>query len=353
MQDRKKLLWRFGLCAAALYVLLFPRQCAASVADGIKLCLERIVPSLFPYLVLSDLFLASGCAQEMARRSGKWMKKAFRVGSGGAIALLLGLTGGYPVGAKAAASLLREGIIEKRGAQQLLRFCNNAGPAFLFGVVGSVCYRSAAVGASLYAVHVLSAILCGLILRGKAPIRGNAANVKPLPPFPEAFLTAAANAGRSLVTVSLLVTVFTVLLGAIFQLFPAAEPAQVLAAGVLELSSGCARVASSSLPWAVKLPLTAAIVGWGGVCVHLQTMAAVRDAGLSVRPYLRAKALQAAISALIALPLPRLIRPAAQTFGTQTVLRPFSPLPWSLFSAGMICLIFLQFTTSNSEEKRL
>ena len=353
MRNCKNLIRYLGIGAAGAYLLLRPQQCAASVREGIGICVERLIPALFPYLVVSNLFLASGGAQATGRRAGGFMRRVFHVGEAGSAALLLGLTGGYPVGAKTAASLCREGIMGKEDAQRLLCFCNNAGPAFLFGVIGAACYRSAWIGAALCGVHFLSALTCGILLRGKAPASDAAPPVKPLPPFSEAFTGAVRDAGRTMLSISLLVTVFTVLLGAVRQLFPGNETVYLLFSSVLELSSGCLSVAASALPWAVKFPLTAAVVGWGGVCVHLQTISAISDSGLSAAPYLRAKALQAVVSALLALPLSVLLRPLVQTFGAQTVLRPFSPLPWTLFSIGMTCLIFLQFTSSNSREKGL
>ena len=153
--------------------------------------------------------------------------------------------------------------------------------------------------------------------------------------------------------ITLLVTVFGIFTAMIRRAFPGNGVLPLLLTAFLELSSGCFSIASSALPWSVKLPLTAAAVGWGGICVHMQTIAAVRSAGLSLQPYLRAKALQAAISALIVLPFSRLIGQSVQTFSSGVTLQPLSPMPWSLLSCGMICIIFLQFTTSNSEKKGL
>lgn len=352
-QARKKLVSAAGICAAALYLLLQPRQSAAAVSEGLRLCLDRIVPALLPYLVLSGLFLSSGGAQALGRRVGGGVQKLFHIGSSGVIALILGLTGGYPVGAKTAAQLCREGIVTRSDAQQLLNFCNNAGPAFLFGVVGAACYRSSAVGAALYAIHALSALFCGIFLRGKRPPMETEPPQKPIPNFSESFFSAVKGAGRTLGMICLLVSLFSVCIDAVRNVLPIGGAANAIVTSFLELSSGCFAVASSPLPWAAKFSLTAASVGWGGVCVHMQTLAEIRGAGLSIRPYLLAKALQAVFSALLALPVSWLLAPVVQTSVPGVALHPFSPLPWTLFSIGMTFLIFLQFTTSNSGENGL
>ena len=46
--------------------------------------------------------------------------------------------------------------------------------------------------------------------------------------------------------------------------------------------------------------LAAALMGWGGVCVHCQTAAVLGGSGISMRWYLPAKAMQGVVSAVLA-----------------------------------------------------
>ena len=91
------------------------------------------------------------------------MNVLFRVNGSCAAALVLGLIGGYPVGAKAAADLYRNGRCNESEARRLLGFCNNAGPSFLIGVVGAGIFQSAKLGLLLEGIHIFSALLIGLL----------------------------------------------------------------------------------------------------------------------------------------------------------------------------------------------
>ena len=116
----------------AILALILDAGTAVSAAGrGLQLCLETVVPSLFPFLVAARLFTGSGAAQWCARVLGPVMGPAFGLPSNGAAAVVLGLLGGYPVGAQTAASLYGSGQLTRKEAEQLLAFvATQAPPSF-------------------------------------------------------------------------------------------------------------------------------------------------------------------------------------------------------------------------------
>lgn len=160
---------------AALFVALlmagliaFPQAAAEAARDGLLTCFQVIIPSLFPFFVLASLCIALGLAGYMGQYLSPLMRPLFGVSGSGATALVLGLVGGYPLGAKAVASLYENGSCTEEEANRLLRFCNNSGPAFVVGAAGAGVFGSTILGLWLYAAHVVAAILTGLLLcRGK------------------------------------------------------------------------------------------------------------------------------------------------------------------------------------------
>ena len=54
----------------------------------------------------------------------------------GAFALAMGITSGYPVGAKVAKDLYNNKLCTKIEAERLLSFTNSSGPLFIIGTVG-------------------------------------------------------------------------------------------------------------------------------------------------------------------------------------------------------------------------
>ena len=122
-------------------LLFFPDVSAAAAREGVALCLQTVLPSLFPFFVLSSLLVQSDVPRLLSRAMAGVMYPLFGVSGAGASALILGLLGGYPVGARTVAELYGRGEIAREDAEQLLAFCNNSGPGFFLGVCGTAVLR--------------------------------------------------------------------------------------------------------------------------------------------------------------------------------------------------------------------
>ena len=166
--------WRIlaCLCLGGLLVWFLADAGAVrdSVAEALALCARSVVPSLFPFLVASSALLALGFGELAAPWLAGLMEPLFRVPGAGSAALVLGLVGGYPIGAKTAADLYRENLVSREEAERLLAFCNNSNPVFLISVLGVGVFGSVRAGVWLWLIHVLSALLSGLsALRRPSP----------------------------------------------------------------------------------------------------------------------------------------------------------------------------------------
>ena len=130
-----RILWRprfrdgafsLGIGLMILSLLLLPKQSVSAAGDGVQLCLNVILPSLFPLFVLSTLCVDSGIIRALGTLMQPLMAPLFRVGGCCAGAFLLGIIGGYPVGARTAISLYESGQCSREEAERLLSFCNNS-----------------------------------------------------------------------------------------------------------------------------------------------------------------------------------------------------------------------------------
>lgn len=290
----KKLLPMLAASAAAALLLLRPQEAASAVRAGLALCAGTVVPSLFPFFAAISLLLQLGAAEALGRLCAPIMRPLFRMRGVCALPLLAGLLGGYPSGAKTAASLYAQGRITRQEAELLLGFCDNCGPAFLLGCVGAGVLGDPATGLWLYAVHILSALLAGLLLCRLSGDRGPVLLGSALPAAPVSFPQALTSSVTGALASTLNVCAFVVFFQVLSALPPAPPPPLVL--GVLEMVGGVA----SLTPGPGGFAAAAAIVGWGGLSVHCQAMSLAAPEGLSFRWHWAGKALQAVLSALLA-----------------------------------------------------
>ena len=161
----RDLLLGLVLLTATLALMLWPQQSMEAAKTGLLLCYNVIIPSLFPFFVLSTLVVELGLAGYVGRVLEGIMRPLFNVPGACASAVALGFIGGYPVGARTAISLYEKGMCTKTEAERLLAFCNNSGPAFILGVVGAGIFASSKVGVLLYLAHAAASLCIGLLFR--------------------------------------------------------------------------------------------------------------------------------------------------------------------------------------------
>ena len=318
-QGVRDLFLGLGLLCATLALMFWPQEAMEAAREGLRLCYNVILPSLFPFFVLSALVVDLGLAGYLGRALEGLMRPLFHVPGACASALVLGFVGGYPVGARTALSLYQKGMCTKTEAERLLSFCNNSGPAFIFGVVGAGVFGSGALGLLLYLVHMAASLLVGLLFRfyrpGEGPRRGQLQGAQfQTASFPAAFTHSVTGALSSTLNICAFVLFFTVtirmlsltgvltglarLLSLLFGPLGFDQSwARRLLTGVLEVSSGVSSLTDGSLSG--RLSMAAFMLGWAGLSVHCQVLAFLGDSGLSMRTYLAGKLLHGGLSAAL------------------------------------------------------
>lgn len=310
-----------AMTAAALLALAALLVCSAEAVEsarrGLAVCARVIVPSLLPFFVLSALLGELGVPVYLGRLLSPVMTRLFGVSGAGASAFLLGVTGGYPLGASVAAELVRRGDISREEGGRLLAFCNNSGPAFIVGAAGAGIFGSAGWGLLLYLCHVLAAVTAGLLFsRGGARSAPAPAVHFEAARFSEAFPKAVRTSVGSVLSICGFVVTFTALVGVLDALgiFPELAGrlglatgqgltfSRALLTGLLELGSGIAALEGLA-PSPGNLALCAFILGWGGLSVHFQTLAVTAGTGIKTARHLAGRLLSAMLSALYILAL--------------------------------------------------
>lgn len=302
-----------ALSLAALAALfLWSPEAMEGVRAGLGICAQVIIPSLFPFFVLGAAIMELGLPQRLSKLLSPVMSRLFGVSGAGACALLLGVMGGYPLGASCAASLAGRGAISRDEAERLLGFCNNSGPAFLIGAAGVGAFGSVRAGLVLYTCHVLAALTAGLLTR-RAGSAKSAADAFSVDITHGVFSRAVTASVKNILNVCGFVVIFTALTAALdasgFLPRAAGEvaartglelsAARAVLTGFFEIGGGinALRACSASR---INFALCALIIGWGGLSVHMQTAASVSGAKLKTARHFLGRLFSAGFSALYA-----------------------------------------------------
>ena len=299
----------FGLFSLFCLLLLLKNSEIAieSMRRGLKLCATTLIPSLFPFMVLSEMMVSGGIDRILPRWVTRPLQKIFGLPPAGCCAIFPGLLCGFPIGARCAVSAYESGRLTREEAQHVLLFSNNPSSAFLINAVGVSLFGSRAFGVTLYGVVIVVSLFTGFLfarLRKKeeeAPL--TEPPLSPNPPLRGAglFTHAITSATGGMLLICAYVVFFSSLCGAlrlILSSFHIPMIFQSLVFGLLELTSGVSQAAT------VSEPLTAAVLcafaaGWSGLSVHCQVLSVCDGKGFAFRNYFLAKLLQGLLCALL------------------------------------------------------
>ena len=283
-------------------MLLTHVDAAAQAAErSLALCGRVLLPSLFPFFIVSSLMGEYLPASGLSRLAGWPFHRLFHLPRDCFIVPLMGALGGYPVGARMAARFFLDGRCSENEAVRLLMFCNNAGPAFVINVVGLGLLHDGRTGLLRFAIHLLTSCMIGLIYSWKSKIDKESYFTEKQEDFSFAasLLRAVSEGFSAFLTVCAYVIFFAIVIELLRRCLPLKMgAAAAVLMGCLEMTTGISMLCAMPLPAAVCLPAIAFLLGWGGASVQFQSVQLLRQSGLPCGAYLAGKLIQGCVSAL-------------------------------------------------------
>lgn len=338
--------------AAALLFLSKPAAAGATLA--MQRCAAALIPSLFPFMVLSAFGMHTGVFDDIGKVFSPFMRHAFHLPACATGALLLSLTGGYPVGAQCVKTLYQQKKITLRQAQHMVLFCFGAGPCFVISVAGITLLGNAQAGILLYLSQVVSAVVLGFLLSRSQPPAAKAEK----PPaargedLSTAFVASVETSCRSMLLMCAYVILFGTI-GALLQsLFTQAPGIFQYGTDILfEVTAGIhACAAHFGIPW------MAFALGWGGLSVHFQIFALAKELCVSKQKFFLCRLFQGGFSALVCWGLSPLL--TVET-STEALAQWNTSLSVDFYRSGLLfpalflmCVVFLFSLPTKSMKKR-
>lgn len=232
-----------GICILLTGLLLQnPKLAAEGFRAGLLLCINTVLPALFPFFVLCEILLScqfqGGFLRLFARLLGFHHEKA-------GLALLLSWFGGYAVCAHFVGKLYQEHDIDTRESDLLLLLGCCSSPGFVIGSLGGLLFNNLRLGVLLYglqiAANLFSAALCiPLLPKSTFPGRKGGNGLETSVSIPAAI--------QSAVTSSLgvcgCVLFFRSITAVLLPMLPEGRWSVPLLSACLEISSGCAQFVS-------------------------------------------------------------------------------------------------------------
>ncbi len=269
----------------------------AAAGNALRVCFSSVVPALFPFMVLSSLYVDTFAADTNGPLI-RLLQKIFGFSAWGTGVFICGMLCGYPIGAKCAAEQYKSGNITSSEAETLIACANKSGPLFVIGVVGSGLLSSTKAGVVLYCIHIATAIMAAICLKPYTYIKHSCGKAKKKSTnLTEAICRSVTN----ILNVCGFIVFFAVVNSLAKPLTSSLnEPLRCLGAAFVEITDGIVLTSKSNLGMKGKIIIISSVLGWSGLCVHMQVKNAINGLGLKLKKYYVVKIAESIASGVLA-----------------------------------------------------
>lgn len=279
-----------SVISAGACLFAFPEIALEGAQRGVQICLNTLVPSLFPFMALSVFIMRTDALYIPCKMFGRATEFLFLCPQNAGQIIFMSLIGGYPVGAKLTADALERGDITENESKRLCIFCMNAGPAFTVTALGINIYGNARAGVVIYISLCLSSVIIGVLTRFLSDKKSiTKTNKIKQNACADDITFSVWNGFEATLRICAWVILFSAFLPCITAKF---GKAGIFADAIAEVTAGSVTV-SKICP----IPVVTALCGFGGFCVHCQVMKYLKQCSLPYKIFFAGRLLNSALSA--------------------------------------------------------
>ena len=282
-------------------IIIFPERYITTCFQGFAMWAECVLPSLFPFMIITLIFVKTGMADK-ASLPLKGVMQKIKFPPCASACFLMSVCSGYPAGSKIVGEFYAGGLIEKRDTPKLAYLCSSSGPLFIIGSVGYKMFGNTSVGLKILIAHILSIAVVSIIISvASKKSSASSAHRKPYKGnvlydvFYGAVISVAVAGGfiAFFHVVARFVADFKLLypVEALLNLFCDEGTSVAVCTGLIEATSGCREIALSKSFFAV--PFAGFLITFGGASILCQQLCYLVGIGVKPIKFIGVKALQA------------------------------------------------------------
>ena len=267
-----------------IFLIYNPALCTLGAAKGLSLWYKQVLPALFPAMAAASFLISRKSIQAALKHLPFPASAAF----------LSGLLCGSPMGALTCSGLYASKLLSQRSARWVICFVQLPSPLFLSGFVASTLL---ALPANMRFIFLLCAylpflasfLLCTLLFLLKPAAKYSISLEKDIQKAasPEPSLNDICDTCLLLlVRIGVLLMFFSILSEFLNSAAPQST-VQTILIGMLEMTTGISKISSlNTLSLRYKSAICLFLLGFGGICVHIQVHQAWQQSDFPIFRYI-------------------------------------------------------------------
>lgn len=285
------------------YMLIAPTKAVNAAALGLILWYKTILPTLLPFAILSNIFIASNIFYFFSIFMHPLIRLFIPVTREGTFPVAAGFLFGFPMGSRICSAMLQEGKLGRLEASIVFIISNNMSPMFVCSfIMEQSLHLPELVLPTIVALYVPPIILGRILLFfHKVPPEQQRKNATPRFQLNFKIIDAAImNGFEALVKLGGYIMLFSIIASMMNLLPVSSQLFRSVSIGVVEITNGIQFVSQTTLDNGTKYLLCIAFTAFGGLSGIAQTSSMVSDSHLPMKNYILAKLLLCVCSSVLA-----------------------------------------------------
>jgi len=280
-----------GIVITLLFIL-FPFEIKTGILQGLKNTVTLLIPSIYPYMVISSFFLNTGAIDVVSKIISSPINKLTGISKNASAAYLLSLFCGYPTGARLATQLYSESSISEHEMKKLFCFASVPGFGFCVSFLGGL-YKN---GLKIYFSYILASLIIFFLLKEKKIVTNKITNEIPSYNFGESLIRSIKTSSLTMLELSGYICFFSGFCE-IIKKIAAQKPLSSIICIFLEIATGNKEISGIFYSDIAKY-IAVFMTGFGGMCVIFQSMSFSKNK-ISIIYFMTARLIFAILSLVI------------------------------------------------------
>lgn len=269
--------------------------------DSSKLWFYNLLPTLFPFFIITDLLSNYGFINYLSKLFGNIMK-IFNLNKKSSYGFFMSIISGFPGNGKLIKELLDNKEISEQDATKLLTFTHFSNPLFIIGTIGTMFLHNKKLSILILIIHYLTNIIIGILFRNiyiLPTVNNNEKKEKQKQAFIKVIINSITNSTNTMFTIygiiiitSLIINLITINLN--IPLFP-----KYILTGLIEITQGLKLITTLNISLINKITIITFFLSFGGISIHMQIMGILQEYKINYFIYLIARLLHASISSFL------------------------------------------------------
>lgn len=269
-----------------VFIFIYSNTVKETIIYGIYIWVNNLIPSMFPFLLVSKLMIYSNLVLYLNKIFGKYLSIIFNIPKSSSFAVILSLITGFPTGAIYIRELLNNNLIDINDANKLIMYTSYSSPIFVISIIGETLLNSKILGLYIYIIHVITGLLIGIILRGKKKNINNKISINKKED--KALSDAIRESFETLINI-LGILLFFLLVISIFNIILPNNIITIIFKSMLEITTGVINISRCNLSIKLKASIIGFIISFNSLSIHYQIKSIIEDTKIKYCNYLYAR----------------------------------------------------------------